>query len=439
MKHLLVTLLTLLAIVRGSNAQAVRSFTVTKDSVIGIVPNARVWSVTENSGSTWITGDSSLVAKADTSDLSVWTDLNSGIPDSVGIICLEFVSSSTIFAAGFDGAIYRTTNGGSSWNVVYHNLSETNFIDLIKFFDQNNGMAWGDGITQNSLAACLVTTDGGTTWTNKNSIIHGVSYPGGVCFAAPSYVFLCDRVNPGLDGIARSTDGGNSWVFGTVGNSSKDSTTYCHCVDFKNDRIGVAAREDSTFWSTVDGGATWQQIGFKAPTFHSYIKFVQGTNIAMAGGVNLASVAEIDLGSRTFAEYQDVTRPNTSFNNVNFPNVRRGYMSNGLNREFYSVVLPGTTGVVNETRMPSVLAMAQNYPNPFNPSTTIKFELPRTSQVNLTVFDILGREVSVLVNDKRDAGVYEVKFDGSGLASGVYFYRIQAGTSVQTKMLLLLR
>jgi len=65
--------------------------------------------------------------------------------------------------------------------------------------------------------------------------------------------------------------------------------------------------------------------------------------------------------------------------------------------------------------------------------------LPRTSQVNLTVFDILGREVSVLVNDKRDAGVYEVKFDGSGLASGVYFYRIQAGTSVQTKMLLLLR
>jgi hypothetical protein len=80
-----------------------------------------------------------------------------------------------------------------------------------------------------------------------------------------------------------------------------------------------------------------------------------------------------------------------------------------------------------------------NYPNPFNPSTTIKFELPKSSHVSLTVYDILGREVSVLVNEKREAGAYEVKFDGSNLASGVYFYRIQAGSFVQTKQLLLLR
>jgi hypothetical protein len=83
--------------------------------------------------------------------------------------------------------------------------------------------------------------------------------------------------------------------------------------------------------------------------------------------------------------------------------------------------------------------LEQNYPNPFNPSTTIKYALPRASQVNLSVYDILGREVSVLVNDRRDAGVYEVKFDGSNLASGVYFYRLQAGTYVETKKLLLVR
>jgi hypothetical protein len=59
--------------------------------------------------------------------------------------------------------------------------------------------------------------------------------------------------------------------------------------------------------------------------------------------------------------------------------------------------------------------------------------------VSLTVYDILGREASVLVNEKREAGAYEVKFDGSNLASGVYFYRIQAGSFVQTKRLLLLR
>jgi hypothetical protein len=81
----------------------------------------------------------------------------------------------------------------------------------------------------------------------------------------------------------------------------------------------------------------------------------------------------------------------------------------------------------------------QNYPNPFNPSTTIKYELPKSSDVRLSVYDILGREVSVLVNERREAGVHEVKFEGSNLASGVYFYRLQAGTYMETRKLLLVR
>jgi len=83
--------------------------------------------------------------------------------------------------------------------------------------------------------------------------------------------------------------------------------------------------------------------------------------------------------------------------------------------------------------------LEQNYPNPFNPSTTITYALPKSSDVRLSVYDILGREVSVLVNERRDAGVHEVKFDGTNLASGVYMYRIQAGGFVQVKRLLLLR
>jgi hypothetical protein len=89
--------------------------------------------------------------------------------------------------------------------------------------------------------------------------------------------------------------------------------------------------------------------------------------------------------------------------------------------------------------VPIEFNLAQNYPNPFNPSTTIKFELPRASRVALTVYDVLGRQVSVLVNERRNAGVYEVKFDGSELASGVYFYRIQAGDYVATKKLVLMK
>ncbi len=81
----------------------------------------------------------------------------------------------------------------------------------------------------------------------------------------------------------------------------------------------------------------------------------------------------------------------------------------------------------------------QNYPNPFNPSTTIAYALPKSSDVRLSVCDMLGREASVLVNERKDAGVHEVKLHASGLASGVYVYRLQAGEFVQTRKLVLLQ
>jgi hypothetical protein len=89
--------------------------------------------------------------------------------------------------------------------------------------------------------------------------------------------------------------------------------------------------------------------------------------------------------------------------------------------------------------IPKEVVLSQNFPNPFNPSTTIKYELPKSAMVRLNVFDMLGREVSVIVNERRDAGVHEVKFDGANLASGVYFYRLQAGDFTQTKRLLILK
>lgn len=83
--------------------------------------------------------------------------------------------------------------------------------------------------------------------------------------------------------------------------------------------------------------------------------------------------------------------------------------------------------------------LEQNYPNPFNPGTTIRYQLPTRSEVRLSVHNALGQMVSALVRETQDAGVHEVHFDGSHLASGAYFYRISAGDHLQTKTLMLIR
>ncbi len=99
----------------------------------------------------------------------------------------------------------------------------------------------------------------------------------------------------------------------------------------------------------------------------------------------------------------------------------------------------GTTSVSLEKNIPTEFALMQNYPNPFNPSTTIRYELPRESFVTLKVYNVLGQEVATLVNEKKEAGRYEVAFDGSGLTSGVYVYRLQAKDFISSLKLLLLK
>jgi hypothetical protein len=97
------------------------------------------------------------------------------------------------------------------------------------------------------------------------------------------------------------------------------------------------------------------------------------------------------------------------------------------------------TGVDEDQLLPEKVELFQNYPNPFNPTTIIRYQVPVTGDVQLVVYDILGRAVADLLNERKSAGSYAVTFDGRGLASGVYIYRLRAGDVVRTRTLLLLR
>jgi hypothetical protein len=124
-----------------------------------------------------------------------------------------------------------------------------------------------------------------------------------------------------------------------------------------------------------------------------------------------------------------------------------GYLTINIKRvsnpsENYTVQFGASTAPVGIKKLSNTVesfSLDQNYPNPFNPSTKIGFSIPKTDYVDLRVYDILGREVSVLLSQQLNAGEYEIEFDGKNLSSGMYYYRLQSGDNVWVKKMTLVK
>ena len=101
----------------------------------------------------------------------------------------------------------------------------------------------------------------------------------------------------------------------------------------------------------------------------------------------------------------------------------------------------GTVGIQDQEieEIPTAFLLSQNYPNPFNPSTTIKYSIPNTGLVSLSVCNILGEQVKTLINQEMPAGNHTVQFNASNLASGIYLYKLQAGNFIETKKMILIK
>jgi plastocyanin len=104
-----------------------------------------------------------------------------------------------------------------------------------------------------------------------------------------------------------------------------------------------------------------------------------------------------------------------------------------------TIIVQNPVGVSDDELIAEKFELNQNYPNPFNPSTRINYTIPIASFVNLKVYDIIGNEIAVLVNEEKQAGVYNVKFNAAGLSSGMYLYRLQTESFVETKKMILMK
>jgi hypothetical protein len=100
---------------------------------------------------------------------------------------------------------------------------------------------------------------------------------------------------------------------------------------------------------------------------------------------------------------------------------------------------PSVVSVEDETSIPEQFALLQNYPNPFNPATSITYDLPEVTHVRLEIWNPIGQRIAVLVDEIQQPGYHETKFDATGLASGIYLYRLTAGTFVATKKMIVMK
>ena len=343
------------------------------------------------------------------------------------------VSGANLFAGG-PGGVSLSTNNGASWNAVDSGLT-TYSTDFFGNPVITTSIAYSFGISGNNIFAgtngnVFLSTDNGTTWNIDTA---GMGGPGNVtAFAFAGANLLAAAEN----GMYLSTNNGTSWSPVNLGSGAAYETLvqpYAVVASgndlFAGGSWGIDLSTDNgSSWNPVDSGLAY------GPNISAVA--ISGTDI-LAGDQYGQGVYLSDNNGATWSTVNSgfSTNPAIYALTISGSNVVAG-TANGV----WTVPLSQVAAVSkNKSALPEAFSLSQNYPNPFNPTTVISYQVPVSGQVTLKVYDMLGREIATLVNNKESAGSYSVKFDGSRLASGVYFYRLQAGSFSQTKKLLLMK
>lgn len=332
-----------------------------------------------------------------------------------------------------EGAIHRTTDGGTTWEEVY---SYTNgaWFDGLRILGENVAVAYGDG-ESNGYMHFVRTEDKGATWTEIDGIdfmnaAYGF-YTWGLaaCNVGASAWYSATTTQYDSSYVFRTYDAGLTWDSFVI---PKDVIpTYPRAIAFSDDNNGLIADRQGNVVKSVDGGATWSATNMPSESSDSWVNGVvaiPNSDIIM-GMDDIGVFFTSDLGA-TWHQVQ--TPPETDeddFVSGVFLNKNFGYVFtyNGQILRFKNQVTSIHDQFANT--VPAEFHLFQNYPNPFNPTTQISFLMPQSAEVKVVIYDMLGRKVRTVFEGHKGVGLHTVTWDGKNdfglsVASGTYIYNL---------------
>jgi photosystem II stability/assembly factor-like uncharacterized protein len=367
----------------------------------------------------WLAGNNGLIMKSSDAGKS-WTELNTNTTHDLKKIYQP--ASNQIWAAGDSGTVILSMNSGTDWDLV----NPGTMANFRSVFSRGSGVAYVVGDS----GSCYYTTNLGSNWATR-TVPTSDELNDGICpLSGTSAIALVGGTN-GV--IFKTTDAGINW------NSIPSGTTEnIYCFSFGPTGYVFASGSNGTILKSSDAGDNWSAVS--TPTSEELLSIdvsKQNTNWLLACGSNGTLIKSTDIGSSWFQQAspttEDLLCAFAASNSVHF--------AGGVN----GILLKTTDGggdpvsVDDDLSTPLSFKLEQNYPNPFNPSTTIRFSIPEAAFVSLKVYNSLGQEVETLVTKELNTGNYKYDWNAEGLTSGIYFYKLQAGSFVETKKMMLIK
>jgi photosystem II stability/assembly factor-like uncharacterized protein len=371
-----------------------------------------------------------------------WFNLSAAIPNGWFYGLYQHPTTNTLFALHQNG-VYRSIDGGADWNLISAFGKTMEFNSLGNIF-----LGSGSYISK--------STDDGVSFQLK-LIDPNVFNSRQIAIDQNDEMYIATANDNGFQGqgVYRSTDLGETYSPYNVGLPNDiTSVEYVDTNGFYSNleclRELIAADANGNFYSNNDDGS-WNQfnIGFQQGGLVKDIAAVNYRTVMIIPTITEREMATItitidDPPTCLFEEETDIPDDerwavlfgtSLRFGDINSEYIYfAGTIGSGVLRK---VVITSIENI--ENNFPSKFVMEQNYPNPFNPVTIIHYSIPQQSSVTLKVYDVLGNEIATLVDEYKPAGSYEVDFNANKLSSGVYFYKLQAGSFVETKKMILLR